>query len=277
MKRPWLLLIDNADDLNDPTCPAGVEKICKRMWQRMHLPRKKLKVAYLQPRQMQQRVERFGRFQMMIIWSYSVSVKISYATFRCRRKRSWPRSYLFGERTGSPTTSTSPRQAAAYIFHLILKITLTDIKQLSFVWLLKQQHATALSLDAQHRFTQPGWWTLNMSKKGHLPLQRLCAFQLFSSLNVFLSMSSILDLLNSIRRNWEKVSFSYSDTGDILKILSNYSLFTVDHQCKLFRVHKLVQEVVGESLTESERIKTFVECVRALRFAFLQFFCIREF
>ena len=72
-------------------------------------------------------------------------------------------------------------------------------------------------------------------------------------------------------------SFSYSDTGDILKKLSNYSLFTVDHQCKLFRVHKLVQEVLGESLTESKRIKTFVECVRALRFAFLQFFCIREF
>ena len=58
MKRPWLLLIDNADDLNDPTCPAGVEKICKEMWQKMHLPRKKLKVAYLQQRQMQQRVER---------------------------------------------------------------------------------------------------------------------------------------------------------------------------------------------------------------------------
>ena len=116
-----------------------------------------------------------------------------------------------------------------------------------------------------------------MSKKGHLSLQRLCAFQLFSSLNVLLSMSSTVDLLNSIRRNREKVSFSYSDTGDILKILSNYSLFTVDHQCKLFRVHKLVQEVLGESLTESKRIKTFVECVRALRFAFLQFFCIREF
>ena len=51
----------------------------------------------------------------------------------------------------------------------------------------------------------------------------------------------------------------------------------LDHQSKLFRVHKLVQEVVGESLTESERIKTFVECVRTLRFAFLQFFFIREF
>ena len=54
-------------------------------------------------------------------------------------------------------------------------------------------------------------------------------------------------------------------------MLSNYSLFTIDHQSKLFRVHKLVQEVVGESLTESGRIKTFVECVRTLRFAFFAF------
>ena len=30
---------------------------------------------YLQPGQMQQRVERFWRFQMMIVSSYSVSVK----------------------------------------------------------------------------------------------------------------------------------------------------------------------------------------------------------
>ena len=72
-------------------------------------------------------------------------------------------------------------------------------------------------------------------------------------------------------------SFSYSDIGDILKILSSYSLFTVDHQCKLFRVHKLVQEVVRESLTESERIKTLVECVRVLRFAFLQFPAFENF
>ena len=72
-------------------------------------------------------------------------------------------------------------------------------------------------------------------------------------------------------------SFSYSDIGDILKILSSYSLFSVNHQCKLFRVHKLVQEVVRESLTESERIKTLVECVRVLRFAFLQFPAFENF
>ena len=45
----------------------------------------------------------------------------------------------------------------------------------------------------------------------------------------------------------------------------------------MFRVHKLVQEVVRESLTESERIKTLVECVRVLRFAFLQFPAFENF
>ena len=33
-KRPWLLVVDNADDLEDRTCPAGVKKICKGPWQR---------------------------------------------------------------------------------------------------------------------------------------------------------------------------------------------------------------------------------------------------
>ena len=45
----------------------------------------------------------------------------------------------------------------------------------------------------------------------------------------------------------------------------------------MFRVHKLVQEVVRESLTNSERIKTLVECVRVLRFAFLQFPAFENF
>ncbi|CAH3188888.1 unnamed protein product [Porites lobata] len=31
---PWLLVVDNVDELQDPTCPTGVKKICKGPWQR---------------------------------------------------------------------------------------------------------------------------------------------------------------------------------------------------------------------------------------------------
>ena len=31
---PWLLVMDNVDELQDPMCPAGVKKICKGPWQR---------------------------------------------------------------------------------------------------------------------------------------------------------------------------------------------------------------------------------------------------
>ena len=33
-ERPWLLLMDNVDELQDSTCPKGVKKICKGPWQR---------------------------------------------------------------------------------------------------------------------------------------------------------------------------------------------------------------------------------------------------
>ncbi|XP_020615580.1 uncharacterized protein LOC110053662 [Orbicella faveolata] len=32
-KHPWLLVVDNADELEDRTCPTGVKKICKGPWQ----------------------------------------------------------------------------------------------------------------------------------------------------------------------------------------------------------------------------------------------------
>ena len=33
-KHPWLLVVDNADELEDGKCPIGVKKICKGPWQR---------------------------------------------------------------------------------------------------------------------------------------------------------------------------------------------------------------------------------------------------
>lgn len=33
-KHPWILVVDNADELEDGKCPTGVKKICKGPWQR---------------------------------------------------------------------------------------------------------------------------------------------------------------------------------------------------------------------------------------------------
>ena len=278
MKRPWLLVIDNADDLNDPTCPAGVKKICKGMLQRTHLPR------------------RHGHILVTTRANATESktfLKISNDDCLKLQCFSEEEGALFlMQRTGLGGNDLDPdaiclakelgflplalEQAAAYISSSPLPLNFKDYlnryKEVK-LRLLKQQYATALSLEAQHRLSIHTTWLMNFEYvKERSPaaakIMRISAF--------FESECIPFNVINpgSPEFNQEELrgcSFSYTDIGDILKILSSYSLFTVDHQYKLFRVHKLVQEVVRETLTESERIKTLLGCVRVLRFAFLQF------
>ncbi|XP_073242021.1 uncharacterized protein [Porites lutea] len=284
MKRPWLLVVDNADELNDPTCPAGVKKICKGMLQRTHLPR------------------RHGHILVTTRANATESktfLKISNDDCLKLQCFSEEEGALFlMQRTGLGGNDLDPdaiclakelgflplalEQAAAYISSSPLPLNFKDYlnryKEVK-LRLLKQQHATALSLEAQHRLSTHTTWMMNFEYvKERSPaaakIMRISAF--------FESECIPFNVINpgSPEFNQEELresSFSYSDIGDILKILSSYSLFTVNHQCKMFRVHKLVQEVVRESLTNSERIKTLMECVRVLRFAFLQFPAFENF
>ena len=284
MKRPWLLVVDNADELNDPTCPAGVKKICKGMLQRTHLPRK------------------HGHILVTTRANATESktfLKISNDDCLMLQCFSEEEGALFlMQRTGLVGNDLDPdaiclakelgflplalEQAAAYISSSPLPLNFKDYlnryKEVK-LRLLKQQHATALSLEAQHRLSTHTTWVMNFEYvKERSPaaakIMRISAF--------FESEYIPFNVINrgSPECNQEEqreCSFSYSDIGDILKILSSYSLFSVNHQCKLFRVHKLVQQAVRDSLTKSERIKTLVECVRVLRFAFLQFSVFENF
>ena len=58
------------------------------------------------------------------------------------------------------------------------------------------------------------------------------------------------------------------DVDGILKVLSGYSLFSVDQKRRVFSVHKLDQEVVREGLTTAARIEMLVAASRVLHFAF---------
>ena len=284
MKRPWLLVIDNADDLNDPTCPAGVKKICKGLWQRMHLPRKQGHILVT------------TRANAIVSRTFLKISNDDCLKLECFSEEEG--ALFLMQRTGLGGNDLDPdaiclakelgflplalEQAAAYISSSPLPLNFKDyLKTYEEVKLrlLKQQHATALSLEAQHRLSTHTTWMMNFDYvKERSPaaakIMRISAF--------FESEFIPFNVINpgSPEFNQEELrgcSFSYSDISDILKILSSYSLFTVNHQCKMFRVHKLVQEVVRESLTNSERIKTLVECVGVLRFAFLQFPAFENF
>ena len=133
---------------------------------------------------------------------------ISNATFRCRRNDLDPEAICLAKELGA--LSLALEQAAAYISSSPLPLNFKDYlnryKEVKFR-LLKQQHATALSLEAQHRLSTHTTWMMNFEYvKERSPaaakIMRISAF--FES--EFIPIK-ILDLLNSIRRNWEKVRF----------------------------------------------------------------------
>ena len=278
LKRPWLLVIDNADELNDPTCPAGVKKICKGMLQRTHLPRKHGHIL-VTTRANATQSRTFLKISNDDCLELQCFSEKEGALFLMQRSGLGgndldPEAICLAKELGSLPLALE--QAAAYISSSPLRLNFKDyLDRYKGVklHLLKQQHATALSLEAQHRLSIHTTWLMNFEYvKERSPaaakIMRISAF-LESEFIPFSVINPGFPEFN--QEELREGSFSYSDIGDILKILSSYSLFTVNHQCKLFRVHKLVQEVVRESLTESERIKTLVECVRVLRCAFLKF------
>ena len=278
MKRPWLLVVDNADELNDPNCPAGVKKICKGLWQRTHLPRKHGHIL-VTTRANATQSRTFLKISSDDCLKLHCFSEEEGALFLMQRTGLGgndldPEAICLAKELGSLPLALE--QAAAYISSSPLPLNFKDyLKRYEEVKLrlLKQQHATALSLEAQHRLSTHTTWVMNFE----YVKERSPAAAKIMRISAFFESEFIP--FNVINRGFpechqeelRECSFSYSDIGDILKILSSYSLFSVNHQCKLFRVHKLVQEVVRDSLTKSERIKTLVECVRVLRFAFLQF------
>ena len=284
MKRPWLLVVDNADELNDPTCPAGVKKICKGLWQRTHLPRKHGHIL-VTTRANATQSRTFLKISSDDCLKLQCFSEEEGALFLMQQTGLVgngldPDAICLAKELGSLLLALE--EAAAYISYSPLPLNFKDyLNRYKAVKLrlLKQQHATALSLEAQHRLSIHTTWLMNFEyvKKRSPAAAKIMRISAF-----FESEFIPFNVINpgSPEFNQEELReglFSYLDIGDILKILSSYSLFTVDHQCKLFRVHKLVQEVVRGSLTESERIKSLVECVRVLRFAFLQFSAFENF
>ena len=206
LKRPWLLVIDNADELNDPTCPAGVKKICKGMLQRTHLPRKHGHIL-VTTRANATQSRTFLKISNDDCLELQCFSEKEGALFLMQRSGLGgndldPEAICLAKELGSLPLALE--QAAAYISSSPLRLNFKDyLNRYKGVrlHLLKQQHATALSLEAQHRLSIHTTWLMNFEYvKERSPaaakIMRISAF--FES--EFIPIK-ILDLLNSIRRN----------------------------------------------------------------------------
>ena len=270
-ERPWLLVMDNVDELQDSTCPKGVKKICKGPWQRTG---KSLKNGHIlsTTRQNAKDARTFLMYSIddfLELSSLSVEDGALFLMKRTGLKEESPDSgaFLLAKELGALPLALE--QAAAYITACPMPLTFTEYLekyQTVKVRLLQQQPVTALSMEAQHRLSVNTTWEMNFE----YVKQRSPAAATMMQIAAFLESENIpIDVINPGSPELEQKELRESarskfDINDLLKLLSCYSLFSVDHQVKVFGVHKLVQEVVRDSLTTKQRVETLVAATRLL-------------
>ena len=163
-------------------------------------------------------------------------------------------------------------EAAAFISSLPLPCSFKDYLhkyRAVKLRLLEQQPATALSVEAQHRLSVHTTWEMNFE----FVIEKSPAAAAMMRIASFLESENIpFDVINPELPELDEAELgdavcSEIDVAAILKVLSMYSLFSVDQQNRVFGVHKLVQEVVRDSLTTQSRTETLVEAIRVLHYA----------
>ena len=268
---PWLLVMDNVDELQDPMCPKGVKKMCKGPWQRTG---KSLKNGHilLTTRQNAKDARAFLMYSTDDFLELPCLSVEDGALFLMKRTGLIEESLDPGAVSLAKELGALPlalEQAAAYIIACPIPLTFTEYLekyQTVKVRLLQQQPVTALNMEAQHRLSVNTTWEMNFEYVKQQSPAAACMMQVAA----FLESENIpIDVINPgcpelEQEELRECARSKFDIVALLKVLSCYSLFSIDHQVKVFSVHKLVQEVVRDSLTTKQRVETLVAATRLL-------------
>ncbi|KAL9971101.1 hypothetical protein ACROYT_G023588 [Oculina patagonica] len=274
-KHPWLLLVDNADELEDLTCPTGVKKICKGPWQRNGNAFKHGHIL-LTTRRSAKDTKTFLELSRDDCFELQCFSEEEGALFLMQRtgfkvESLDPDAILLTKELGSLPLALE--QAAAYISALPIPCSFKDYLekyQTVRLRLLKQQPATALSVEAQHRLSVHTTWEMNfefVTKKSPAAaiMLRIAAFLESDNIPIAVINPGFPELDQEELRESARSEF---DVDAILKVLSSFSLFSVDQNRSVFTIHKLVQEVIRESLNTEAKVNILAAATRVLHFAF---------
>ena len=265
-KHPWLLVVDNADELGGKTCPTGVKKLSKGSWQ-LNGSASKHGHILLTTRQSVKETKTFLKLSPADCLELKCFSEEEGALFLMQRTGNNGKTLdkeaidLVNELGALPLAL---EQAAAYIsalpFSCSFKEYLEKYKVVKLS-LLKEQPATALSIEAQYRLSVHTTWLMNFG----FVRKKSRAAETMLNIAAFVPeegnpIDIIYPIFSELEQEEEKSVDCEFDVAATLKVLCCYSLVSVNEETKEFRVHKLVQEMVRESLTPSMREK-FKEAV----------------
>jgi len=273
-KRPWLIVVDNVDELQDCRCPIGIKRICKGPWQRNGSASKHGHLL-LTTRQNAKDTKTFLKLSCDDCLELKCFSGEEGALFLMRRTGFEEESLdqeaiILAKELGALPLALE--QAAAYISASPIPLTFKDYLdkyRVVKVRLLKRQPATSLSLEAQHRLSVYTTWEMNFEFVKEVSPAAASMMHIAA----FLESENVpIDVINPgypeiHQEELRESARSKIDIAAILRVLSSYSLFSVDPQTRVFSVHKLVQEVVRDTLTTSVRIEALEAAARVLHSA----------
>ena len=260
-KHPWLLVVDNADELEDGKCPTSVKKICKGPWQRKDSVSKHGHIL-LTTRQTVKETKNFLKLSPDDCLELKCFSEEEGALFLMQRTDNNGKALhreaidLVNELGALPLAL---EQAAAYISALPIpcsfKAYLEKYRAVKLS-LLEQQPATALSIETQYRLSVHTTWLMNFE----FVRNKSPAAETMLNIAAFVPeednpVEIIYPILSELEQEEEGSAHCEFDVAATLKVLCCYSLISVNEETNEFRVHKLVQEVVRESLTPSMKGK----------------------
>ena len=259
---PWLLIVDNADELQGSSCPSGIEKIFKSSWQTAAPTASKYGHILLTTRQNPKDTGIFLTLSRDDCFELPCFSEEEGARFLMKRTnlqgdtdRSSEAISLAKELGGLPLAL---EQAAAYIcashMGFSFKDYLDHYQEVKVDFLKKNRVTSRGTVEAEHRLSVHSTWNLNFK----------CVKEKSAAAALLMQIVSFVDakevpfcfinpgLPKIAQEDLGQCASSKAGVDSLLKDLSSYSLVSVDDENNSFSVHPLVKEVIKDSLTKSE-------------------------
>ena len=259
---PWLLVVDNVDELQDSRCPSGIKTIFKSSWQTAAPGTSKYGHILLTTRQNAKDTRMFlklSRDDCFELPCFSKEEGARFLTERTDLQGDSDRSEaisLVEELGGLPLAL---EQAAAYICASHMEFSFKDYldhyQEVKVDSLKKNGVTSPGTVEAEHRLSVHSTWNLNFK----------CVKEKSAAAALLMQIVSFVDaeeipfcfinpgLPKIAQAGLGQCASSKAGVNTLLKDLSSYSLVSVDDKNNSFSVHPLVKEVIKDSLTESER------------------------
>ena len=275
---PWLLIVDNADELQDSSCPSGIKKIFRGSWQTAAPTASEYGHILLTTRQNAKDTRMFSKLSRDDCFELPCFSEEEGARFLMER------TDLQGDSDRSEAISLAKElgrlplaleQAAAYICASRMEFSFKDYldhyQEVKVDFLKKNRVISPGAVEAEHRLSVHSTWNLNFK----CVKEKSAAAALLMQIVSFVDAKEIpfcfinRGLPEIVQEDLGQCASSKAGVDSLLKDLSSYSLVSVDDKNNSFSVHPLVKEVIKDSLTESERSLALNLALQLFDFAIL--------